>query len=438
MTPNPGSSGSARWNILAAWAHVAGTGGTEAEAETLRLRTARQHRRAARLRPRGDHGLLEGTGDVLLSYENEAILAKQSGEDFDYVVPDDTLLIENPARVTEDAEDGAQDFLDFRVSAEGQELYAELGFRPGRRRRRCRAPEVEGANDPADPFPAPRAAVTIDGDFGGWAEAADKFFATARTASRWHHPEAHRGRRHGRPGVTSCGYRRLLDAPAPARRRQRRRAGARSTLTAGSALGLGVAVIWFSLLVLIPLSAIVGDGRRGRLVRLLRHAHQPADHGCAPAHRRSSLIVTAINIVMGTLIAWVLVRDRFWGKAMLDVIIDIPFALPTIVAGLVLLALYGHEQPDRRRLGLHREGGAARAGLRDAAVHRPHRAAGARGARARRRGGRGVAGRQPVHDLPPGHPAVPGAGDLRRRRAVLRPGIAEYGSLVLLSGNKPF
>ena len=56
-----------------------------------------------------------------------------------------------------------------------------------------------------------------------------------------------------------------------------------------------------------------------------------------------ALLVTAVNIVMGTLIAWVLVRDRFWGKRLLDLIIDVPFALPTIVAGLVLLSLYGPE-----------------------------------------------------------------------------------------------
>ena len=57
---------------------------------------------------------------------------------------------------------------------------------------------------------------------------------------------------------------------------------------------------------------------------------------------------------MGTIIAWVLVRDRFPGKALLDVIIDVPFALPTIVAGLVLLSLYGPNSPLGRALGVHR------------------------------------------------------------------------------------
>ena len=58
-----------------------------------------------------------------------------------------------------------------------------------------------------------------------------------------------------------------------------------------------------------------------------------------------ALLVTLVNIVMGTAIAWVLVRDRFWGKQFLEVVIDIPFALPTIVAGLVLLSLYGPSSP---------------------------------------------------------------------------------------------
>jgi sulfate transport system permease protein len=58
-----------------------------------------------------------------------------------------------------------------------------------------------------------------------------------------------------------------------------------------------------------------------------------------------AVLVTLVNVVVGTVIAWVLVRDQFWGKRVLDVIIDVPFALPTIVAGLVLLLLYGPKSP---------------------------------------------------------------------------------------------
>ena len=79
-----------------------------------------------------------GNGDVLLSYENEAILARQSGEDFDYVVPDDTLLIENPGAVTEDAAEPPQAFLDFLTSDEGQAAVRPDRLPPARRRRRPR------------------------------------------------------------------------------------------------------------------------------------------------------------------------------------------------------------------------------------------------------------------------------------------------------------
>lgn len=174
ITPNPGSSGSARWNILAAWAHVAGNGGTEKEARGF-LTQLLDHTVALPGSARdATTAFTQGNGDVLLSYENEAILAKQNGQDLDYVVPPDTLLIENPAAVTVDADDTAQAFLDFMTSPEAQADYATSGFRPVIDD--VDVPEVEGANDPSDPFPAPDEFFTIDDDFGGWSEAADKFF----------------------------------------------------------------------------------------------------------------------------------------------------------------------------------------------------------------------------------------------------------------------
>ena len=123
-----------------------------------------------------------GTGDVLLSYENEAILARQSGQDFDYVIPDETLLIENPCAVTEGAPKAAQDFLDFQKSEEGQKLYAETGYRP---LVDVSDLEVDGANDPGDPYPAPGTLLTIDGDFGGWADANAKYFGDGEDGTRW-------------------------------------------------------------------------------------------------------------------------------------------------------------------------------------------------------------------------------------------------------------
>ena len=174
VTPNPGSSGSARWNVLAAWAHVAGNGGSEDDAKAFLTQLLGNTIALPGSAREATTAFTDGSGDVLLSYENEAILAKQSGADVDYVVPPDTLLIENPAAVTVDAEETAQAFLDFMTSPEAQADYAQSGFRPvvdG-----VDVGEVEGANDPGDPFPAVDQLFTVDGDFGGWAEAAGKYF----------------------------------------------------------------------------------------------------------------------------------------------------------------------------------------------------------------------------------------------------------------------
>ena len=114
-----------------------------------------------------------GTGDVLLSYENEAIQARAAGADFDYFIPDQTLLIQNPAAVTKDASSAAKDWLDFQLSKAGQTDYAKQGFRPLDDTIKV---DVKGANDPSDAFPTPKTLLTIDGDFGGWAVANKKYF----------------------------------------------------------------------------------------------------------------------------------------------------------------------------------------------------------------------------------------------------------------------
>ncbi|GAA1797408.1 sulfate ABC transporter permease subunit CysT [Nocardioides hankookensis] len=126
---------------------------------------------------------------------------------------------------------------------------------------------------------------------------------------------------------------------------RKRRSASSSSLTRGSAFGLGVSMIWFSLLVLIPLSAIIVKAAGGGLSTFTDVLTNDNTRAALTLTVVSSLIITAINMVMGTIIAWVLVRDRFPGKALLDLIIDIPFAMPTIVAGLVLLSLYGPESP---------------------------------------------------------------------------------------------
>ena len=138
----------------------------------------------------------------------------------------------------------------------------------------------------------------------------------------------------------------MATATAVAGRPVRQRRAARSGgLTRGSAIGLGVAMTWFSLLVLIPLSAVVVKASGGGWETFADVFRNPQTMAALRLTVGTAIGVTALNMVMGTVIAWVLVRDRFWGKRALDVIIDIPFALPTIVAGLVLLSLYGAEGP---------------------------------------------------------------------------------------------
>jgi sulfate transport system permease protein len=135
-------------------------------------------------------------------------------------------------------------------------------------------------------------------------------------------------------------------SPVSSGRAPRKRRSARAgSLSAASGLGLGVAMLWFSLLVLIPLAMVVASAASGGLSGFLSVITDSQTFAAVRLTVLESLLVTAINIVMGTMIAWVLVRDRFPGKRILDVVIDIPFALPTIVAGLVLLSLYGPNSP---------------------------------------------------------------------------------------------
>ena len=116
-----------------------------------------------------------------------------------------------------------------------------------------------------------------------------------------------------------------------------------------TSLRLGVATIWLSVIVLLPLAAIAWQAAGGGW-----HAFWLAvtSHAAVDSFRVTltiSAAVTVLNIAFGLLIAWILVRDDFIGKRLVDAVIDLPFALPTIVASLVMLALYGNNSP----VGLH-------------------------------------------------------------------------------------
>lgn len=159
VTPNPFTSGAAKWNLLAAYA-VASGGGRDEAAGLDYVRTLIEDH--IRVQPKSGREALQtflaGTGDVLLSYEYEATTAQKKGEELDYVVPEDTISIENPIAVTSDAPDEAQAFVDYVLSAPAQERFAEWGYRPV---------DEDVLEAHADSFPKPRGLFTIR-DLGGW------------------------------------------------------------------------------------------------------------------------------------------------------------------------------------------------------------------------------------------------------------------------------
>src|SRR6476619_6392954 len=228
----------------------------------------------------------------------------------------------------------------------------------------------------------------------------------------------------------------LTSAPGTTTRR-RRRTRSRRALGMGSALGLGITMIWFSLLVLIPLVAVLIAAADLGLAGFWDVVSSPQTAAALRLTVVQALAVTLLNVVMGTALAWVLVRDHFWGKRLLDVVIDVPFALPTIVAGLVLLSLYGPNSP----MGVNVANTKIAVFLALAFVTLPfvvrtvqpvletlerdtEEAAASLGAR------RFTTFRRVI--LPSLTPAIAAGAALSFAR-----GISEYGSLVLLSGNLP-
>jgi sulfate/thiosulfate-binding protein len=166
ITPNPFSSGSARWNIMAIYGSAIEEGANEAEA----LEAVKQVIEKTEAQPGSGrdafNAFKEGQGNVLLTYENEAIKAEKEGEEVEYVIPPYTIEIETPIAVTKEAsEPAAQDFLKFLWSNEGQELWAENGYRP----------VVKKLVDPKE-FPEPEKGLFQISKFGGWAKVKDQFF----------------------------------------------------------------------------------------------------------------------------------------------------------------------------------------------------------------------------------------------------------------------
>jgi sulfate/thiosulfate transport system permease protein len=216
-----------------------------------------------------------------------------------------------------------------------------------------------------------------------------------------------------------------------------RRAPALGARGAG-ALGKGLLGIYLSVLVLLPVAALLAKSSAGGTSAFWREVSNPEAVAAIKLTLITSVIVVVINAFFGTIVAWVLVRDEFRGKAIVNALIDLPFALPTIVAGVVLLALYGQSSP----IGIDVAFTRASVGLAllfvtlpfvvrsvqpvllelDLAMEEAAASLGARPLTVLRR-----------ILLPTLAPAIISGVALSFARA-----IGEYGSLVLITGNLPF
>ncbi|HEY3205480.1 MAG TPA: sulfate ABC transporter permease subunit CysT [Gaiellaceae bacterium] len=125
---------------------------------------------------------------------------------------------------------------------------------------------------------------------------------------------------------------------------------------AGGALARGIAVGYLSLVVLVPLAALIWASRAHGMGTFWDEVRKPEAWSALKLTLAAALLVAAFNALTGTAIAWVLVRDEFPGKGLVNAVIDLPFALPTIVAGLTLLTLYGPNGPFGVDLSFQRAG----------------------------------------------------------------------------------
>jgi sulfate/thiosulfate-binding protein len=166
ITPNPFTSGGAKWNLMAAFGSQTEQGKSEQEGldflHQVLANTPVQDKSAREAL----QTFAGGKGDVLLAYENEAITAQKAGIDLDYVVPDQTILIENPVAVTTESEnqEQAKAFVDWLRTPDAQKIYADKGYR-------SILPDLVDEKT----YPKPKTLFEID-EFGGWSAVNDKFF----------------------------------------------------------------------------------------------------------------------------------------------------------------------------------------------------------------------------------------------------------------------
>ena len=164
ITPNPFTSGGAKWNVMAAYGAQLEAGRSEQEAKEYLRRLFENVPVQDKSAREALQTFVGGKGDVLLAYENEAITAQQKGEEVDYVIPAATILIQNPIAVTVGASAKASEFVDFARGEVAQRIFAEKGYR-----------SVDESLVDESAYPTPADLFTID-DLGGWSAVNEGFF----------------------------------------------------------------------------------------------------------------------------------------------------------------------------------------------------------------------------------------------------------------------
>jgi sulfate/thiosulfate transport system substrate-binding protein len=166
IEPNPFTSGGAKWNIMAAYGAQLEQGKSEAEANDYLGKLFKNVPVQDKSAREALQTFTGGKGDVLLAYENEAITAQQKGQDIDYVIPDQTILIQNPIAATTDTKNAsaAKAFVEFARSREAQRIFAEKGYR-----------SVIPSLVDKSKYPTPNSLFEIT-RFGGWSKVNDEFF----------------------------------------------------------------------------------------------------------------------------------------------------------------------------------------------------------------------------------------------------------------------
>ena len=164
LTPNPFTSGGARWNVMAAYGAQIERGRSAAQAEAYLQKLFKNVAVQDKSAREALQSFTGGKGDVLISYENEALTAQQKGEKLDYVIPDETILIENPIAALTQAGPKAKAFVDYVTTAPAQRIFAAKGYR-----------SVLPALVDKQRYPDPPHQFEIT-KFGGWDAVMKKFF----------------------------------------------------------------------------------------------------------------------------------------------------------------------------------------------------------------------------------------------------------------------